>query len=466
MAGRSQRGAVTNPEAPDGPRQAPGPRGYPLFGMLPAARRDRLGLMTSLAAQFGDAVRFSIGNASLYFFNHPDHAKHILIDNASNYGKGIGLIQARRALGQGLLTADGNIARRQRRTILPAFGHEHAAEFTDVVVAETNSLLAWLDRQVDRGPVDLTGELRQLTLRVLGRSLLGSSLEPVDQISRAFDVVQDQAMFEVVTLGMVPHWLPLPRNFRFRRARQRLNDVVARILADRSDGAAGGSGRPDLTGRLLRGHGHPAASSPDYRQLRDELLTVLLAGHETTASTLGWLWHLVDSAPDVAERLQAEARDVLGDRDPRSEDAERLVYTRMVVHEALRLYPPVWLLPRRAVSADLIGGYHVPAGADVVLSPYTLHRHPGFWPDPSRFDPGRFAAGEGGLVHRYAYIPFGIGPRCCIGSSLGMLEATLVTAMVARTFRMRSVPQGQPSIQPMLSLRPAGGRYLITRDTR
>jgi cytochrome P450 len=192
-------------------------------------------------------------------------------------------------------------------------------------------------------------------------------------------------------------------------------------------------------------------------------VTILLAGHETTASTLSWTWYLVDRHPEVAERMGAEAAAVFGDRTPGYEDLRDLRYTTMVIQEAMRLYPPVWALPRTAISADRIGGYRVPAGADVMISPYTLHRHPGFWPAPDRFDPDRVDPAGTGVAHRYAYIPFGAGPRVCVGSNLGMMEATLVAAMVARRFRLGLVPGRDVRAEAMLSLRARDGLPMTVR---
>jgi cytochrome P450 len=203
------------------------------------------------------------------------------------------------------------------------------------------------------------------------------------------------------------------------------------------------------------------ADDPDarkrWRVMRDELVTILLAGHETTASTLSWTWYLLSRDPEAAAAIHAEAVAVLGDRTPDHEDLARLPYTTTVIQEAMRLYPPVWGLTRKSVAADVIDGYRVPAGADVMISPYTLHRHPGFWTEPNEFRPGRFATSAPVTTHRYAYIPFGAGPRVCVGSHLGMMEATLIAAMVAREFRFE-FPAGARAVpEAMLSLRVRGG---------
>jgi cytochrome P450 len=199
-----------------------------------------------------------------------------------------------------------------------------------------------------------------------------------------------------------------------------------------------------------------------WRRMRDEMVTILLAGHETTASTLSWTWFLLSRHPQAARAMHEEAVGVLGDRTPTHEDLARLPYTTTVIQEAMRLYPPVWGLTRVTVAEDEIGGYRVPAGADVMISPYTLHRHPGFWPDPDRFRPDRFEAAPP-AAHRYAYIPFGAGPRVCVGSHLGMMEATLIAAMVARDFRFEMAGDTSPHPEAMLSLRPRGGLLMLVR---
>lgn len=435
------------------PAVMPGPRGRELLLSLPGNWRDRLGMLTHFTDRFGDAIRFKMGPKTLYFFNHPDHAKHVLADKAANYHKGIGYIQAKRFLGDGLLTSEGELWRHQRRVIQPVFRRERIAGFTSTIVEEAAALLRRLDAQVGRGPLNVTEEMTGLALGVLGKTLLHSDLTPFDMIGSAFAVAEDQAMFETLTLGMVPPWLPIPRNRRFRAARRAVEGVVSDLVAQREED--GGDGE-DMFSRLL------AAASADggsdaRRLLRDELVTILLAGHETTASTLSWTWYLLGSHSQAWERLHAEAIEVLGDREPRYEDLPALSYTLMVIQEAMRLYPPVWLLPRRALAPDEIGGYQVPAGADVIICPYTLHRHRDFWAVPGTFDPDRFDPAAGDQRHRYAYIPFGAGPRFCVGNNLGLLEATLVVAMVARSFRLHAAPGHKVTPDPLLSLAVRGG---------
>jgi enediyne biosynthesis protein E7 len=466
---------VTKPEGTRAPEQStstdartakrrtpPGPPFRALPGTLAKLWHDRLALLSDAAEDYGDIVRYAMGPKTLYFFNHPDHAKYVLADNASNYTKGIGLVQARRVLGDGLLTSEGELWRKQRRTIQPAFRRERISGFAGVIVDETNAMLDRLDSHIDRGPVEMVGEMTRLTLGVLGKALLDVDLAPFSVLGPAFEAVQDHAMFEMVSLGVVPQWLPTPGNRRFRAARRQLEDVVFTLVANHeNDGAHRGD---DMISRLLDAYRDEPDASLRRRRLHDELVTILLAGHETTASTLTWTWYLIDKHPEVAERMRAEAAEVFGDAAPSYETLRDLRYTSMVIQEAMRLYPPVWGLTRVAINDDEVGGCRVPAGSDVMISPYTLHRHPAYWPEPDRFDPERFdPAAGGGPAHRYAYIPFGAGPRVCVGSSLGLMEATLVAAMVARKFRLSLIPGHEIVADAMLSLKVRDGLPMTVR---
>jgi cytochrome P450 len=428
-----------------------------MMGLLAQLARDRLGMMTSAVARYGDAVRVRVGPKTLYIFNHPDYAKHVLSDNSANYHKGIGLIQARRALGDGLLTSEGELWRTQRTVIQPVFQHKRISDQAQVVAQEAAKLVARLRAHAGDTPVDVMPELAALTLGVLGRALLDTDLGMFGSIGESFAAVQDQAMFEMVTLGMVPMWLPLPKQLRFRQARAALQQVVDGLVARHAAKPGGSHPGEDVMSRLIASTRLEADPRVGERRMRDELVTLLLAGHETTASTLGWTLYLIDKHPQVWARLHAEAAEVLADRLPGYDDLRRLKYTTMVVEEVIRLYPPVWILTRQAQQPDDVGGYHVPAGADVLVCPYTLHRNPRFWDAPQRFDPERFGPDRPATRPRYAYLPFGAGPRFCVGNNLGMMEAVLVVATLARDLRLRMAPGHRVVPEPMLSLRVRGG---------
>ncbi|MFC4586698.1 cytochrome P450 [Sphaerisporangium corydalis] len=440
--------------APSRRRVPPGPPPWAAPSLFKKLATDRIALM-SLAATYGDAARLSIGPKTLYFFNHPDHAKHVLADNSGNYHKGVGLVQARRAIGDGLLTSEGALWRKQRKMIQPVFQNKRISQQAGVIAKEAANLVDRLRSHAGGEPVDVVQEMTSLSLGVLGRTLLDADLGAFSNIGHSFEAVQDQAMFELVTLSKVPLWAPLPKQIRFRRARKELQRIVDHLVADRMSRT--GEDGDNVMSRLIGSTQAEADPRVGRQRMRDELVTLLLAGHETTASTLSWTFYLIDQHPEVRERLHAEAAEVLGDRLPVYEDLHRLKYTAMVVEEVMRLYPPVWMLPREAQKDDEVGGYHVPAGSDVLISPYTLHRHPAFWDAPDRFDPERFDPAKPSTRPRYAYIPFGAGPRFCVGNHLGMMEATFVIAMVARDLRLAKLPGHKVVAEPMLSLRVRGG---------
>ena len=445
-AGRAASGAFRVPPGP--PRSA-------TLKLLRQLKNDRLTLMSTAAAEYGDAVKVGIGPKTLYFFNHPDTAKHVLADNAANYDKGIGYQEAKRALGDGLLTSAGELWRKQRRTIQPVFQNKRITGLAGVVAEEAGRLVGRLRGRAGGPEVDVLTEMTGFTLGVLGRTLLDADLGEFDSIGHSFEAVQDQAMFEMETMGLVPQWLPLRQQRLFRRARNDLQGIVDKLVADRlADPRPDGD---DVLTRLIHSTSLERDPKVAATRMRDELTTLLLAGHETTASTIGWTLHLIDEHPEVGERLHAEAVEVLGDdRLPRDTDLAKLRYHAMVLHESMRVFPPVWILTRRAINDDLVGGYRVPAGADVLVCPYTLHRHPSFWDAPDRFDPDRFDPDRPANRPRYAYLPFGAGPRFCVGNHLGLMEATFVLAMLARELRLAKVPGYEVVAEPMLSLRVRG----------
>ncbi len=435
----------------------PGPPVSALPGLLRKLAVDRLEMMKDAAA-LGDAVRVSMGPKKLYIFNRPDYAKHVLADNSDNYHKGIGLVQSRRVLGDGLLTSDGEVWRAQRQTVQPAFKPGRINRQANAVAEEGAKLVALLRAHEGGGPVDVLHEVTGLTLGVLGRTLLDSDLSSQDTLAPSFEEVQDQAMLEMVSQGMVPGWLPLPPQARFRRARRELYRVADLLVADRSARMADGEPGDDALARIIEAAGR--GNGPPRRvrgKLREELVTLLLAGHETTASTLGWTLHLLERHPEVRAAVREEARSVLGERLPDLDDLHRLTWTTKVVQEAMRLYPPVWVLPRVAQREDEVGGYTVSARADVLICPYIMHRNPRLWEDPERFDPERFDPQAVASRPRYAYIPFGAGPRFCVGSNLGMMEAVFVTALITRDLDLRTAPGHRAVAEPMLPLRVRGG---------
>jgi cytochrome P450 len=445
-----------------GRRVPPGPPRRAAPGILRKLRADRLGLMSEAVEEYGDAVRVAIGPKTLYIFNHPDHAKHVLADNAANYHKGIGYTEAKRALGDGLLTSEGALWKEQRRTIQPVFQHKRIARQADVIIDEALALVERL--RVHQGvtePVDVLDEITALTLGVLGSTLLDADLGAFESIGHSFEAVQDQAMFEMETLGLVPQWLPLKGQRQFRGARADLDRIVDILVRQRKANPI--ESGDDVLTRLIASTAKESDKRVGDRRMRDELVTLLLAGHETTASTVGWTLNLVSQHPEVRQRLHDEAVEVYGDGRPEYEDLHRLRYTNMVLQEAMRLYPPVWILPRRALADDEVGGYDVPAGSEVLICPYIMHRHPRYWPEPDSFNPERFDPDVKSDRPRYAHLPFGAGPRFCVGNHLGMMESSFIISTLMRELRLERVPGTNVKPEPMMSLRLGGGLPLKVR---
>ncbi len=431
-------------------RRIPGPRGRRLLGSLLEVRRDRLSFVMRSVADFGDIVGFHMGPKRLYLLNHPDHFRHVLCDNPQNYVKGIGLVEAKPLLGEGLLTADGSSAADQRRRLGPVFHGDRLKQFSREMTRAAESMLErW--RRIGAGHrIDVAHEMVVMTLDVLGSTLLGTDLAGrADQVTADLTVVTRWAMDRMTAMVPLPPVLPTPSNLRARRSIRRLQALAQEMIDARKGGPRGDDDQ--LLVPLLAAESGLAAS-----RIRQEILTFLLAGHETTAAALAWTWHLLSLHPEHERRLHEEVDEVLAGRQPTVDDLPRLTYTRAIFEEVLRLYPPVWLIPRRTVHDDEIDGYRIPARSDVLLSVYSMHRHPEYWPDPETFDPERFAA-PAGKRPSSAYLPFGAGSRTCLGSRFGAMEAVLVLAAVARKYRLERVAGQRVEAEASLTLRPRKG---------
>jgi enediyne biosynthesis protein E7 len=429
---------------------APGPSGHALFGELLPIRRDRLEFVTRMRREFGDFARFRMGFRVAHLVSHPDAVGHVLQDNHKNYRKGIGLAQAKRWLGEGLVTSEGEAWARQRRLIQPAFQRQRLAGFSPVVTAATAAMLDRWSAEPGRS-VDVASQMMRLTLEVITRVMFSASIANSSEIGAAFTTTLHDAMDRMTALASVPDWLPSAGNLRFRRALRTLHAMVDAIIIRHRRHRDHGGMHDDLLTRLSEGEG--TQDGLGDRELRDQVLTMLLVGHETTASSLAWTFYLIASHPWVWPRLKEEVDRVLGGRVPTHNDLSELVWMRRVFDESMRLYPPVWLIPRQAINADEVGGYPIPAGSEVLISPYVLHRHPDYWERPDEFDPERFSAEPAEKQRRYTYLPFGAGPRACVGSALASMEALLILAMVTQRCRLDLVPGFEVVPEPLLTLR-------------
>jgi cytochrome P450 len=398
-------------------------------------RRDPIGLLER-AAELGDVVRVRVPRLDLYVLNHPDLVWDVLATDSRVFSKGPTMQAAKRILGESLLTSEGEHHRRQRRLIQPLFHHERIAGFAPTIrqLGERAG-----DRWVDREVIDVREEMARLTLQIVTRTLFGSGIDEARtaRIARALTDVLDQ--FDRVFSPLLPitERLPIPSTRRFRRAREVFDEIVYGLIAERR--AAGAEG-DDLLSRLIRAQ--DAGSGMTDQQVRDEAITIFLAGHETTSNALTWTWLLLSEHPDVEARLHERLEDE--------------AFVRAVLHESMRLYPPAWAIGRRALSEHVADGVSIPAGAVVILSPWLMHHDPRWWADPSRFLPERWIDGEP-AVRRHAFLPFGGGPRMCIGEGFAELEASVLLATIGRTWRFEHDPAHRVVLEPVVTLRPRGG---------
>ena len=434
----------------------PGPRGLPVLGSSLALLRDPLGTYERARQAHGDLVRLVAGppggRVVLHLLFGPDQIRQALADHGHTKDMTFYTTIAE-TLGDALLTSDGERWRRQRRIVQPLFTRRRMDADVAAMTEEAAGLVAsWEPAAATGRPVDLHREMTGYTMRVIGRLLFGTDVDAaIAQVGAAFGVLnRDLHRRALAPVRWPRHW-PTPANRRAARARATLDAVVDEIVGRRRAAAVPAD---DLVGRLLAARDPDTGDRLDDAEVREQVLLFLLAGHETTATALTFTLHLLGRHPDAQRRVREEARAVLGGRPPTAADVVSLACTTRVVKEALRLYPPVYGIGRRTGAAGTVGGYRLPAGSVVVISPWVTHRHPGHWPDPDRFDPDRFTPeGEAGR-HRYAYLPFGGGPRACIGSHFAMLEAVVATAAVVGSYRLET-PPGPVPLATGITLRPA-----------
>ena len=442
----------------------PGPRGHWFWGSIQERRQEPLRLFTRAHQEYGELVRLRMGPAiHLLSVASPELVKHVLLDHVDTYIKPHSLTrELLPLLGTGLVTSEGDFWKRQRRLMQPAFHKERLAALADAMVDTTGQLLARWAQRPSSTPLDVSAEMMRLTLGIVGRALFSTDVSgTADRLSPAFTIALEESNHRLLSLGLrAPDFLPTARNRAWRQSLATLDSVVFDIIARRRSGQTQGR---DLLAMLMAAQDADTGERMTDAQLRDECMTLILAGHETTATGLSWMWHLLAHHPEVEARARAEVDTVLGGRAPTAQDVPRLRYLTQIFEETLRLYPPIWIMGRQAVKEDVLGGVHVPASprAVVVISPYVLHRQPALWPEPERFDPERFSPERSAQRPRLAYLPFGGGQRLCIGNSFALMEATLITASVLQRFRLRSVPGHCVEPEPLATLRPKGGLPML-----
>lgn len=404
----------------------------------------------ALHRRHGDVIRKRLPRGALWLVN-PRHVRHVLRTHVRNYPKNEMYEILRPILGQGLFVSDGELWTRQRRLLAPEFRPAAVARFLPVIVDRTEEVLAQWSRSVGGEPRDITDDMMRLTLWVVGGAMFKSDLRhEAEVIGHALETCLHQATRQMLSAGLLQPWMPTPGNLVARRAARELDAIVASVIAR---GRAGDVGELDVLSRLLVATDPETGESMADQQIIDEVKSLILAGHETTSLTLAWAFYLLAQHPEVEARLADEARRVLGEGPPRPEHVPELVYTRMVLFETMRLYPPVPAIPRIARDDDELDGIPIPAGRHVVLHPFVTHRHPQLWARPDAFDPERFAPSRIDHIEPYAYYPFLRGRRACLGEHFAMLEGVVALAMMIRRFHLERVDHRPIGTRPISTLR-------------
>jgi cytochrome P450 len=430
----------------------PGPRGHPILGSIPEIARDNVGLFMTAWRKYGDIVRFR-GPLTLYLLVHPDYVKHVLQDNHLKYPRPEFVAnKLKGVVGDGLVANEGDVWLRSRRLAQPAFHRQRIASFATLMTDTATEMLEKWQGHAERGePVDIKSEMMHVSLAVLAKALFKADwgryaavVEPAVGIALAHTNRR-------LTSPVDPQRFPVRSTREFNKAMSDLDTIVYRLIADRRSSK---EDRGDLVTLLIQAKDLETGETFDDKQIRDEVTGFLIAGHETVSAGLTWTWYLLSRNPESWRRVRAEVDAVLGGRTPVLEDVPKLEYTTLVLQEAMRLYPPIFVLMRCNQEEDEVGGYRIPAKSNVVICPYVTHRHPEFWDNPEGFDPERFTPERSAGRHRTAYLPFAVGPRKCIGDTFAMLEMQMIVAMAVQRFRLRLAP-GQPVVaHPAISLRP------------
>lgn len=429
----------------DGYKESPTIGSLPLLGILPQLLHRPIEYLLGVARAHPDAIpKLKLGPVSTYLVYHPAHVEHVLSTNWRNYTKqgsrGSMWRPINRLLGEGLVTSEGDVWLRQRRLLQPLFSPKNIAELTEQMTPVILAHLRRFDDAVESGrPLNLSREMVQLSQRVLMRAMFSE-----DADAAAIDALEHAIMSGLSMLNLrmflffLPEWRLIPGERGFV---EMIRSIDAHIYPLLSKWRSRGAPRTDVVSRLLSARDGDQAADLSDRELRDQVVNLMVAGSDTTSLTLSWMWHLLEEHPHVEQRFRAEIDTVLHGRTPTYADLEKLTYTRMILQEVMRLYPPAWVLPRVVAEDDVVGGYRLPAGAPLLLCLLASHRDPRVFPDPDRFDPERFdPARRGPPRPRYAYYPFGGGARQCIGMHLSLAEATLIAALVAQRYRLRRVP--------------------------
>jgi cytochrome P450 len=432
--------------------------GHPIFGNIAEFRDDRLGLLMRLPREYGDIAEIGAGLLlRVVVVSAPELCHEVLSVKADSFTKGLGLsVLARPLLGDGLLTSEREVHRRQRKLVSPAFVHGRIAGYAEAIAGCTDE---HAERISERRETDLSAEMMRLTLDVVGRTLFGADLGPDANVVRdSFTHVLEHFNRGISSALPMPPIVPTPANLRSRRVIRRLDEVIYRVIRERR---AAPRDTGDFLSMLLAARDQDDGSVMTDQQVRDEAMTIMIAGHETTANALAWAFYLLAKHPSALARLQAECDAVLGGRPPTLEQLGRLPYAAQVFKEAMRLYPPAYMFSRRATRPVTVGSYELPKGAIVLVNVVGMHHRPEYFPDPEAFLPERFAPDTERAIPKHAFLPFGGGPRICIGNHFALMEGQIALAHLVQRLRFELTPESSVvAPDPSMTLRPKGGIHV------
>jgi len=438
----------------------PGPDGEPFFGSSRRYARDPFRFLSACEQAYGDVVQFDFGPMATYLVTDPEDIEQVLVSDADLFGKPSFVQALGDLLGKGLLLSEGQTWRDQRQLAAPAFKMDRLTGFADDIVTHSDEMLAdW----TDGGEVDIEQKMTQVTLAVIVDLMLGTDLNDrrVRTIREALEPLG--ARFEPDPIrSAAPEWLPMPGDSEYRQAVETMESVIDDIVTERrgtQDDAATGESPDDLLSILLRAQERGEQSD---RQIRDEVMTILLAGHDTTALTLTYTWYLLSQHPDAERRIHAEVDEVVGDNRPTMADVAQLDYVQRVIDESMRLYPPVYTMFREPRQPVEVGGYRIPDDASIMISQWAMHRSERYWDEPDVFDPDRWTRDVD--RPRFTYFPFGAGPRHCIGKHLATLEAKLIVARTAQQHSLEYTREREPELRPTLTMHPRDGMPMRVHD--
>ena len=434
-----------------------GPHARGLLGDMPAFRRDPLDYLLRCAQEYGDVVALRFGPRRVFLLNNPDDIEEALVTQHRSLSKGPALRRSTPLFGNGLLTSEGDFWRRQRKLAQPAFHRDRIADYARVMVEETEQRIAgWQDGET----LDIHHEMMQLTMPIALKTLFGSALEQPARVSQALEMAQNNFARWIHYITMLPAWAPTPSVPGLARAIRDLDAIVYKLIAERR---ASGEDRGDLLSMLLRVQDEEDGATMTDKQLRDEVLTLFLAGHDTTALTLTWALYLIARHPQAEAKARGELQASLGYRVPTAADRPNLKYVEQVIQETMRLYPPAWTIGRSVVQACAIGSRQYEEGSTLIMSQWVVHHDARWFADPNAFMPERWEGDFAKTLPRFAYFPFGGGPRVCIGNTFALMETTLILAAILQRWRPELVPDQTIALHPAVTLRPRDGIQMTLR---